>query len=750
GRSFIRIPRPVLPPSSDGQKPMPAPTDARRQKRPAEAGSSTNQDHERIVIPRQDRGSPPHSDIDVELREVRYGAASRGPYLRVVPRRSHFVRAAPGHLQATALASRPDGGPARYLAAAKALIIGSPFATSRLIHERLTKVRALGVFSSDPLSSSAYSAEEIMLVLVLAGSAALYLALPITAVLLALLWVVRLSYIQTINAYPNGGGAYIVGRENIGVGAGLVAASALMVDYVLTAAVSVAAGVAAITSAAPSLLDLRVPIALLAVTIITWGNLRGIRESGLLFGLPTYFFIVAFSGMITLGLVKLVIGDAPGSLLHSAPPTHQVAAVGGLSVFLVLRAFSSGAAAVTGIEAISNGIPSFKPPESKNAAITMQWEAAFLGFFLLGVAFLATRYGLVPVQDETIVSTLGRSILGKNVLYYAYQVATAGVLFLAANTAYADFPRLAAILANDRFAPRQMAFRGDRLAFSNGIMLLGLAAAALLVIFQAEVTKLIPLYILGVFISMTISQSGMIRHWLRLRGHGWRLSLFINGMGAVATAIVVVIVGMTKFTEGAWISVIAIASLLAVFILIHRHYNWYQRQVQLDEDELPGVIPTAVAVQPGGPASHVVVPVDGTNRITMSAIAFARELSPFVTAVHVADDVERAREFRRTWEDAVPDVPLLVIESPYRAFVAPFAAFIRQVQEGKPGQKVTVVLPAFAVHHWWERILHNQDVHRLRRALGKSRGLNVVEFTYDLVSQRAVSPSLNSRATSAT
>jgi hypothetical protein len=672
----------------------------------------------------------------VELREVRYGAASRGPYLRVIPRRSHFIRSGPGHFEATRLASQPEHGLDRYIAAAKALVIGSPFATSRLVNERLTKVRALGVFSSDPLSSSAYSAEEIMLVLALAGASALYLTLPITAVLLSLLWVVRLSYIQTIKEYPSGGGAYIVGRENIGVGAGLVAASSLMVDYVLTVAVSVAAGVAAITSAAPGLLDLRVPLSLFAVGIITWGNLRGVRESGLIFGLPTYFFVFAFSAMITVGLFKLAIGEAPGSFLHSAPPTHQVAAVSGLSVFLVLRAFSSGAAAVTGIEAISNGIPSFKPPESKNAAITMQWEAAFLGFFLLGVAFLATRYGLVPTHDETIVSTLGRTILGKNALYYGYQVATAGVLFLAANTAYADVPRLAAILATDRFAPRQMAFRGDRLAFSNGIMLLGLAAAALLIVFQAQVTRLIPLYILGVFISMTISQSGMVRHWLRLRGRGWRGSLVINGVGATATGIVVVIVGMTKFTQGAWISVIAITVLLLAFVLVRRHYDWFRRQVEIGPGEPPmGAIPAAVAVQPGGPRTHVVVPVDEINRITVGAVGLAREISPLVTAVHVTDNLELAGQFRGRWEAAAPDVPLLVIESPYRAFVAPFVAFLRQVRDNRPEQKITLVLPTFAVRHWWERFMHNRDVHRLRGALGDQPDISIVEYTFDLASR---------------
>jgi len=731
-RSFIRIPRRTnaggpTEPAHGPKRPEPAPPTPG----PSPAGHPKNR--ERIVIPRQDRGgggSPPASDVD--LREVRYGAASRGPYLRVIPRKARFVRSGAGHLEATTLASRPEQGFEKYIASAKALVIGSPFATSKLIEERLTKVRALGVFSSDPLSSSAYSAEEIMLVLILAGTSALYLTLPITVVLLALLWVVRLSYIQMIREYPNGGGAYIVGRENIGVNAGLVAASALMVDYVLTVAVSVAAGVAAITSAAPGLLDLRVPIALLAVGFITLGNLRGIRESGLLFGLPTYSFIFAFSTVIIVGLVKLAIGDAPGTLLHSAPPSTHVAAVSGLTVFLVLRAFSSGAAAVTGVEAISNGVPSFKPPESRNAMIIMQWEAAFLGLFLLGVAFLATRYGLVPSADETIVSTLGRTILGKNVLYYGYQVATAGVLFLAANTAYAGFPRLAAILAIDQFAPRQMAFRGDRLAFSNGIMLLGLAAAALLIIFQAEVTRLIPLYILGVFISMTIAQTGMVRHWRRFRGRGWRTSLFINAIGAVATGIVVIIVGMTKFTQGAWISVIAISLLLLLFVLIRRHYDWFKRQVAIDPAELPIGVPAAVAVQPGGPTAHVIVPVDDINRITVGAVGLAREISPLVTAVHVTDDREKADALRERWAAAVPDVPLLIIESPFRAFTAPLVAFVGQVQEAAPRRKLTVIIPGFTTRHWWEKPLHNRDALRLRIALRVTPAVNVVDFTYDL------------------
>lgn len=734
--SFLRVSRVRGPAGAPAQPAASGPVEASPDRRP-NAPDSRNES-ERIVIPRQERDVRGPSDLDIELREVRYGTSSRGPYLRVVPSQRQFSKVAPGHIEATEIGSRPVAGAELIVATIKRGLLGSPFASSRLIHERLTKVRALGVFSSDPLSSSAYSAEEIMLVLLLAGTGALYLTLPITGALLTLLWLVRLSYIQTIKAYPSGGGAYIVAHDNLGVAPGLIAAAALLVDYVLTVAVSVAAGVAALTSAAPTLLDLRVPLSLLAVAVITWGNLRGIRESGAMFGLPTYFFIVSFGSMIIIGIVKLAIGDAPGSLLHSAPPSEHVAAVGGLSVFLVLRAFSSGAAAVTGIEAISNGVPSFKPPESQNAKITMQWEAAFLGFFLLGVAFLATRFGIVPSHDETVVSVLGREVLGKNALYYAYQVGTAGVLFLAANTAYADFPRLSAILSKDRFAPRQLSFRGDRLAFSNGIMLLGATACVLLVIFQAEVTRLIPLYILGVFISMTLSQSGMIRHWLRLRGRGWRMSLALNGIGAIATGIVVIIVGATKFTQGAWISVLAMLALLVVFVLIRRHYDWFRERTRLSETELRAGIPRAVFAEPGGPREHVIVPVDDVNKITLGAISLAREVSPLVTAVHLTDERESAEEFRTRWNQAIPDIPLVIVESPYRAFVAPIVALIQRLENTEPRRRVSLILPTFATRHWWERFLHNRDVVRLKSALRGRAGVNVIEFTYDLASQAPV------------
>ncbi|HSP55486.1 MAG TPA: APC family permease, partial [Dehalococcoidia bacterium] len=659
-------------------------------------------------------------------------------YLRVIPRRSHFVRAAPGHLEATRLASRPLRGFDRYLAAVKSLVIGSPFASSQAIHERLTKLKALAVFSSDAISSSAYATEEILLILVLAGSGALHNALPIGGVIGLLLVLVAMSYQQTIRAYPNGGGAYIVAHENLGRWPALVAASALLVDYVLTVTVSVAAGVAAVTSAVPGLHEERVLIGIVTIGLITLGNLRGVRESGAIFAAPTYFFIFAMGSVVFVGLIKVIVGDAPGSLLHQAPPQEAVIGSHSLSLFLLLKAFSSGCAALTGIEAISNGVPAFQPPESRNARITLVWMAGILLFLFLGITFLASRFGFVPAHNETLVSALGKQVLGKNALYYGFQVATALVLFLAANTSYADFPRLSAILATDRFMPRQFGFKGDRLAFSNGILLLAGSASVLLIVFGGDVSNLIPLYAVGVFTSFTLSQTGMVVHWLKLKGPGWRLSLAVNAVGAAGTAVVALIIGATKFASGAWISILMMGVIMLIFALIRRHYDWFQKQVKLDENELPGGIPTAVAVQPGGPASHVVVPVDGTNRITMAAIAFARELSPLVTAVHVADDTERAHEFRRAWESAVPDVPLLVIESPYRAFVAPFAAFLRQVQETKPAQKITLVLPAFAARHWWERLLHNRDVHRLKGALGDQPGVNIVPFTYDLASRTAV------------
>jgi amino acid transporter len=600
-----------------------------------------------------------------------------------------------------------------------------------MIHERLTKVKALAIFSSDALSSSAYATEEILLILILAGSGALHDALPISVLIALLIVIVTASYRQTIRAYPSGGGAYVVALENLGRRAGLTAGAALLVDYVLTVSVSVAAGVAAVTSAIPELNDVRVPIGVAVIALITLGNLRGIREAGTLFAVPTYFFIFSMSSVIVIGFVRVLVGDAPGTLLEEAPPEEEVAATQGVTLFLLMRAFSSGSAALTGIEAISNGVPAFKPPEVANARTTMTIMAGILIFLFLGITFLTSRYGFVPSEEETIVSQLGAEVLGRNVLYYGYQVGTALVLFLAANTSYNGFPPLGAILARDRFLPRQFSFRGDRLAYSNGILLLAASAAVLLAVFGGEVTRLIPLYALGVFVSFTLSQTGMVRHWMRLRETGWKISLAVSGVGAAATAIVAVIILTTKFTHGAWISVLMMIALIAMFAAIRRHYDWFQQKIAVDENQIPATAPTAMPRDQAAAREHVIVPVDGLNKISVGAIAMAREISRNITAVHITDDQKSAEEFAQRWERAFPDVPLLIIESPYRAFVGPILRYLERLDEQEE-QRITVILPTFVPRHWWERILHNRDVLRLRPFLKGRPGLRVVDFPYRL------------------
>ena len=726
--SFLRIRR------SRGRRPEDRSADAPRpEEKPVEAGDEEfNERHIRVVVPRQERGGADGLEQDIELREVRYGQASHGPYLRVVPRQRRFTQVAPGYLQATPLASLPADALGRYLAGVKRAIIGSPFATSQAIHERLTKVKALAIFSSDVLSSAAYATEEILIILLLAGSGALHYALPIAGMITVVLTIVVISYRQTIKAYPGGGGSYIVASENLGRRPGLLAAAALMVDYNLTAAVSVAAGVAAITSAAPGLYDFRVPLGVTVVALMAVGNLRGIRESGTIFAAPTYYFILAFSAMIVVGVIKVAVGDAPGSLLHAAPPQEAVAGAQGLTVFLVLRAFASGGVALSGTEAVSNGVPAFKPPESRNARITMAWMGLILGFLFLGVTFLSSRYGLVPTEKETLVSQLGREVFGENVLYYGYQVATALILLLAANTSFADFPRLSAILAKDGFMPRHYSFKGDRLNFSHGIVDHAIIASVLIIVFQGDVTRLIPLYAIGVFLAFTLSQAGMVRHWWRLREAGWRTSMAINGVGAAATAVVTLIIAGTKFTHGAWISILLMLALILLLTLIRHHYDWFNRAVQAEEVAPPPGIPATAPGDRPPTGEHIIVPVDAINKMSLAAIAFVRDLSGRATAVHVTDDREEAEELRARWEKTISDVRLLVIESPYRAFVAPMVAYVGSLQRSEPDVPIAVVLPRFVPRHWWERLLHNQDVLRLKPYLRKRPGVRVIDFPYQL------------------
>jgi amino acid transporter len=612
------------------------------------------------------------------------------------------------------------------------VLLGSPFATSQILEERLSKLKALAIFSSDALSSSAYATEEILLILILAGSGALDDALPISVVIALLLAIVTISYRQTVTYYPSGGGAYSVAAENLGRAAGLLAAAALSIGYVLTVSVSVAAGVAAVTSAIPDLDSARVPIGVGVIGLLTLGNLRGVREAGTLFAVPTYYFIFAMMALIFVGVLKVVIGDAPGTVTEAGPAMEEVTPERGLGLFLLLRAFAAGCAGLTGVEAISNGVPAFRPPESQNAKTTLAWMAVILGFFLIGVTFLATRYGVVPVEGETAISVLGKQVFGENFAYYGLQVGTALVLFLAANTSYAGFPLMAAILAKDKFLPRQFNFRGDRLAYSNGILALAVGAAVLLVAFEGSVTRLIPLYALGVFISFTLSQGGMVKRLRQLRESGWQRAVLISGVGAIVTAVVAVIVGVTRFTAGAWISIVMMAGMMVLFILIRRHYDWYERLVEIDEGDLPERAPSAAPIQASGAHDHVIIPVDGINKITMAAIDYGRAISANITAVHLTDDEEAAGEFHDRWEALVPDVPLLVIESPYRAFAAPMIAFMESLERTEHEHRITVVLPAFKAHHWWESLLHNRAVRRLKPFLEDAPGVRVVEFDYDV------------------
>jgi len=691
--------------------------------------------HTRVVVPRQQRGTV-GPDADIEVREVRYGATSRTPYLRIVPRRQPLARVGPRYLEATLLGSLPRDTLGRYWAGLRRVLIGSPFATSQAIHERLSKVKALAVFSSDALSSSAYATEEILIVLAAAGAGALRLSLPIALAIVSLMAIVITSYRQTIKAYPQGGGAYRVARENLGALPGLVAAAALLVDYTLTVAVSVAAGVAAITSAVPALMDWRIPMSVAIVGLFAWGNLRGIRESGTLFSVPTYFFIVSMATVITVGMAKVVLGQAPGSLWRAAPLESPITPHESLGILLVLRAFSSGSAALTGIEAMADGVPAFKPPEAQNARTTIAWMGVILASFFLGITFLANRYGLVPREEETLVSQLGRHVLGENPLYYAYQAATAMVLFLAANTSFADFPRVSAILAGDGYMPRQFTFKGDRLAFTNGILALSLAASLLLLAFDAQVTRLIPLYAVGVFVTFTLSQAGMVRRWWRLREPGWQASMLINGVGAAATAVVAAIVILSKFTHGAWISMLLMALLIVMFLLIWRHYRWFREQAEVTDEEVARLAgPTSVPLAPGGLVRHFVVPVEDINRITLEAVRLAREWGGRITAVHVTDQREEAERLRARWERLLPDVPLVIIESPYRAFVAPMLACLEYMCRQQVDQLV-VLLPVLRIRHWWERLLHNQTPLRLRPYLQKQLGVHVVEVPVSLDGRR--------------
>ena len=628
------------------------------------------------------------------------------------PHSAYFRYSGPGQLVAKPAASAPKTSVGRLWNRIRAITIGRPLASEEEIGERLSKKKALAIFSSDAISSSAYATEEILRVLVLAGSGiALVFSLRIAIAISVLLAVVALSYRQVCRAYPSGGGAYSVSKENLGALASLVAAAALLIDYVMTVAVSSTSAVEQIYSVVPSLFPFRVEIAVVAIALITTANLRGLRESGNIFAIPTYLFLGLALTMVGLGVIRVITGQAVDVQQADAVQSGSE----GLGIFLLLKAFASGSVALTGTEAIANGVPAFKPPESKNAGDTMIAMAILLAVLFIGITFVSDAYGIEPTLKggETVVALVAGTVFGPaSPLLYLFQAATALILFLAANTSFNAFPRLAALLAIDGYMPRQFAFRGDRLAFSYGIILLAGVAAFLVWRFEGDTHGLIPLYSVGVFACFTLSQIGMVRHWNRHRERGWWYRAGINGLGALLTALVLVIVTSVKFVDGAYLVVILIPLLVGMMLFIHRQYTSSRAELAIR----PGYV-----AEPSQREERVIIPIPGINRAVIQAVNVGRSIADDVVAVFITDEPEDAGSVRARWEKMVPGVPLVVVESPYRALVGPLAAYLDVLDAAWPADKPApitfVIVPEYVARHWWERILYNQSVKRLRSAL---------------------------------
>ncbi|MBN2555894.1 MAG: APC family permease [Anaerolineales bacterium] len=604
------------------------------------------------------------------------------------------------------------------------ILLGDPLASSQMIHERLSRGKALAVFSSDALSSVAYATEEILFVLAAAGTAALNFSIPIALAIAALLLIVGFSYYQTIHAYPNSGGAYVVAKDNFGTIPSLIAGSSLLIDYTLTVAVSISAGVAAITSWLPFLLPYRAFFAVFVVAVVTLINLRGLRESASIFSVPTYLFIAGIFSLLGYGLIRwLFFGGLP--TVTVSEPVHANIAISGITFFFILRAFSAGCTALTGIEAISNGVSAFRPPEADNASKTLLIMVAILSVMFIGITLLAHQIGAAPSHAETVLSQIGRSLFGRGPFYIAVQVATALILILAANTAYSDFPRLSSFMATDGFLPRQMSNLGDRLVYSNGITALGVLASALILLFNGDTHALLPLYAVGVFISFTLSQFGMVRRWLRLKPSGWRHNAFINAVGGFTTLIVFIIIVTTRFLSGAWIVVVLIALLIMLLSQVKHHYQTIAEKLSLEEFGAPHRLRHP----------RVIMPISGVHRGVMKALEFARSISPDVTAVYIETSDEEGENIRNKWARWGDGTRLVCIPSPYRSIISPLMNYLKEVESARqPNDVITIVLPQFVTAHWWENILHNQNALQVRLALIFRRGYIVIDVPYHLAS----------------
>jgi amino acid transporter len=621
------------------------------------------------------------------------------------PESKYFRYAAPGVVVARPTAIEPRTRLGRMGFAARRRLFGHPLQSEEEITQRLPKWKALPVFSSDVMSSVAYATEASLFTLLGVGTLAFGWLLPISLAIVGVLALVTLSYRQTIRAYPNGGGSYIVARANLGVLPGLIAAAALLTDYVLTVAVSVSSGVQALYSLFPPLLPVAVPLIVLFILLVMAVNLRGIRESGTIFAAPTYIFLGSALLMIGAGVLRTVLGHPPE--VTGVIPAQVPAETFG--VLLLMRAFADGCSAMTGTEAVANGVPAFKPPEWKNAQTTMLVMSVLLATMFLGTSFLAHVSGALPsASGESVLSQIGRSVYGPGPLWYLLQLSTMGILVLAAQTSFADFPRVASILAKDGFFPRQFSFRGERLAFNAGIVALALVSIVLVVAFRGRVEALIPLYAIGVFTAFTLSQAGMVRHWYKERGPGWRRSAFLNGLGATTTAIVVAIFAIAKFALGAWIILLVVPILVMLMLFVQRQYSRGILELAVDPDLVWGA-PVH--------RRRVVIPVFDVRWDVIQAVRFGRSMSDDITAVYVTDDVATGEQVRERFERQLPGIQFVIVESPYRNLVDPLIRYLEVAAERDSSSVTVVLLPERMTHHWWEHILFNQNIHRIRDAL---------------------------------
>lgn len=618
-------------------------------------------------------------------------------------------------------------------------LIGHPLSTADAPHQTIGKSIGLAVFASDALSSTAYATQEILVILAAAGTMAFGIVFPISIAIVFLLGIVTISYEQTIHAYPDGGGAYIVARDNLGELPALIAGAALLTDYVLTVSVSIASGVAQITSAFPSLYEYRVWLSIGFILFVMVMNLRGVKESGTAFAIPTYFFVIMMFITVGYGLFRLFGNHTLGTVIN--PPELDVLhGISTITPFLILHAFASGTTALTGVEAISNGITAFKEPRSRNAGVTLIWMALILGSLFLGISYLAKEIAVIPSESETVISQLARTVFdGRGPLYLMVLGATTVILIMAANTAFADFPRLGALVAKDGFLPRQLTYRGSRLVYSSGIVTLAAIASIILVIFSASVTRLIPLYAIGVFLSFTLSQSGMALRWFKIgrlkpgeekleRGStlhfvkNWPIKMLINGFGAVCTAVVMMVFAVTKFYDGAYVVLILIPLLVGIFWGIHHHYKGLAQKLSLDNF---GAIP------PHNTRHRVIMPVSGVHQGTLAALRYARILSDDITAVYVAIEPGEAEKVHKKWEIWGGGVRMVMLSSPYRLLLEPLLEYITEItRQRQTGETLTIVVPEFVSNSRVTAALHMNTAELLRNQLKRQPGIVIINVPY--------------------